>query len=652
MSDLEGFEAPAIITARRIGWSDTKISLFEEQFLEFLSYVRVDSKELGNICLGDHVYRSQKIFLDGVLEALSRDVHDIKCGKSRQLGISTFSRALSLFWNGIHDGLKGYMVFDTGQHVEEARLELVSMIRSLPDRVKFPRIERENRGLIRLENGSGFNFASAGTRPGKSSGTLGRSSGVNFVHGSECCSWDNVEGLEAFRNALAEDFPDRLYLWESTARGFNAWHEMWVEARNDPDHQKTIFIGWWAKDNQFIRRDHPDFRRYGEQPPSKSELHKIQLVREEYGWTITPEQLAWYRRKVDPTAQAEGDAPVEYEAGPLRVQEQPWTEDEMFQMTGATFFEPAELTHIANRDVSKKFKTYSYIPGIEFSDMRVFPAFNAKSVELKVWEEPLPDCIYVIGADPAFGFNEKNDRSAIQVMRCYADGLDQVAEYAWPLINSKHFAWVIASLLGWYGDMENNEVYFILELNGPGDAVWRELQGLKHHLQHGYATKSVTEKGLQSIFLNVRNYIYSRADSMSPGRAWHLKTTGPLKVSLMERLRDFVSAKMITIRSQDTLEEMKSITREGDTIEAQGSKKDDRVASMAFAVRAWEERVRRGMSSLKRTRENEAAKRRMTIKDQVSLFNGNQLEAFFKAKGTQRTRENIQLSRMKWRGRR
>lgn len=328
------------------------------------------------------------------------------------------------------------------------------------------------------------------------------------------------------------------------------------------------------------------------------------------------------------------------------------TADDMFQMTGATFFEPSKLTEIANKNVSKKFKTYSYIPGLEFSDMRIFPAHNARSVELKVWEEPLPDCIYVISADPAFGYNEKNDRSAIQVMRCYADGMDQVAEYAWPLINSNHFAWVIASLLGWYGDMENNEVYFILELNGPGDAVWRSLQGLKHQLQHGYATKSVTEKGLESVFINVRNYIYGRADAMGPGRAWHLKTTGPLKVSLMERLRDFVTANMITIRSQDTLEEMKSITREGDTIEAQGSKKDDRVAAMAFAVRAWEERPRRLMVTLKRTRENEAAKHRMTIKDQVMLFNGNHLETFFKAKNTQRNRDAHAINRMRWRGRR
>lgn len=631
-------------------WNPEKVKAFETSFYEFIRHVSINSKEMGNIILGEHVYRSQKRFLDQVFAGLAQDKHDIKHLKSRQLGVSTVSRALTLFWVGVHDGLKGYMVMDTDQHKEEARLELLSMIESLPPRLQFPRVRRQNRYLLELNNGSLINFASAGVKASKSSGTLGRSSGINFVHASEMCSWENTEGLEAFKNALAQDFPNRLYIWESTGRGYNQWWEMWNEARKDPAHQVCIFSGWWAKDNQVIEKTDPDWEKYGIWHPTKKEQQKIWAVKDLYGWDIWQEQLAWIRRHSDPSAEQSGDADPEFEPSTLKLVEQPWTEDDAFQMTGATFFEPEDLTTQANKYTSQKFKTYSYQTGIEFTDTMVRPAYNAKSVQLKVWEEPEEGSTYVVAADVAFGANEKNDRSAVQVMKCFADGMDQVAEYAWPLINSRAFAWVIASLLGWYAG-ETSDVYLILEINGPGEATWMELQSLKRQLASGYQPKPVEERGLRNIFQNVKNYIYTRSDSMGAGHAWMWQTQTRLKVSIMERLRDFVSNGMVHIRSMDTLLEMRSVTRDGDSIEAQGSNKDDRVLSMAMAVRCWEDRARRVMMAQKRTRENEIARKRLTVKDQYALFNQNQMTQFFEVKRKARVRSIRATQRAAWRAR-
>ncbi len=637
------------------GWNVEKVSIFEREFLNFLRYVQVNSKDLGPIILGEHIYRAQQRFLDGVFRGLAEDKHDFKVLKSRQLGISTLARALTLFWIGIHDGLKGYMVFDTDAHKEEARLELLAMIDGLPPGLRFPRVKRQNRYLLELSNGSMINFTSAGVRAAKASGVLGRSSGINFVHASEMCSWDNVEGLESFKNALSEVFPNRLYMWESTGRGYNQWYDMWQDAIEDSTHQVTVFIGWWAKDSQQIARTSPDFERYGLQPPSEKELKKIRAVKEQYDWDVTPEQLAWVRRKMDPSAKAEGDAPAEWEGDVLRVQEQPWTEEEAWQVTGATFFDPEALTATENNHVNRKFKTYTYGSGIEFVDCRIYPAINARSVQLKVWEEPEDDATYIIAADPAFGASEYNDRSCCQVFRAYADGLDQVAEYAWPLVNTRQFAWVIASLLGHYstvGGTGKATVYFILEINGPGEAVLNELNSLKHQLQHGYQMKEVEEKGLRNIFFNVRNYIYGRSDSMGAGHNYHFKTTQQLKVAIMERCRDFVTNGMLRVRSHDTVQEMKTIQRDGDSIAASQNNKDDRVIALALAVRCWEERARKMLMSFKRTRANEEAKKRLTIKDQISLFNSSQMESFFKAKAGQRRQEQAIMRRNAWRNRR
>lgn len=636
------------------GWNPEKVAIFRESFFLFLNQIKVNSKDKGEIILGEHVFRGQRMMLDQIFEGLAEDRHDFKALKSRQLGISTLSRALTLFWIGVHGGLKGYMVLDTTNHLDEARIELIGMIESLPPEFKFPRIKRQNRYMLQLDNDSIINFAAAGVKQGKGSGTLGRGSGVNFVHASEMCSWASEEGLESFLNSLSEDFPNRLYLWESTARGFNMWHDMWEAAKKD-DGQVTIFLGWWSKDNQQIRRDHPNFARYGLQPPTEAEAKKIRLVKERYGWDITPEQLAWVRKKMDPTAEAEGDGPVEYEGDVLRVQEQPWTEEEAFQVTGATFFEGEVLTEMVNKHASKKYKAFFYTSGIEFADCRIYPAPNAKTVQLKVWEEPENDAVYVIAADPAYGSSEFNDRSCCQVYRAYADGLDMVAEYCYPMANTKQFAWVISSLLGYYstvGGQGKADVYFILELNGPGESVLLELNSLKHILRSPYQPKPIEEAGIRNIFQNVKNFIYSRSDSMNAnGTAWHWKTSGRLKVLIMERLRDFVTTGLIHIRSMDMLMEMKSITREGDSIEAAGSKKDDRVMTGAMAVHCWENRARKTLINQRRTRQFEASKKTMTIRDQINMFNESQLTSFFKAKAGFRTRQAALLRRQSWRGR-
>jgi len=632
------------------GWSHAKRERVELAFYQFLNRCFVNSKDYGRICLGENLYEGQRRAITEIFDALEEDIHDIYILKARQLGISTLFRALTVFLLGIFKGLKGAIVFDTDNNKANARSELETIINDLPRSLKFPKIKSNNRAGLTLESDSQVLFMSAGVKKSKSSGTLGRSVGLSVSHASELCSWENDEGLEAFKQALSDVNPDRLYLWESTARGFNRWHEMWQEARKDTAHCRCIFIGWWGKDSQRIDRSHPDFDVYGTMPPSEKEAEKIRLVRDRYGVEITPEMLAWIRRKYDPTAQAEGDADPEFEGSTTRIQEQPWIEEEAFQQTGAIFFSAEKLTEVTHRDVSNKFHSYFYSVGQEFVDTHIIKAPNAKMAELKVWEEPDPDGYYVIGCDPAFGENELNDRSAIQVDRCYADGLDQVAEYASPLVRTEQLAWVLASLMGWYGSGPNSQVKYALELNGPGTAVFTELRSLKHQIEsHSYLDNQLQERGLKDIFRNVKTYIYTRADAIQGGFNLHVKTTAALKITFMERLRDALSSGKLRVRSLDLVEEMKTIAREGDTIKAPGSMKDDRVLAASFAVHCWETGPRRILMAANRTRESEAARKRLTITDQVNLYQANQLQHFFDQKRRARLNMQRELTKRSWR---
>lgn len=630
------------------GWSHDKRVAFEEAFYAFLNQCKVNTKNYGQVRLGERLYWGQRHVITRILDALENDIHDVYVLKSRQLGITTISRAFSTFWLGMHNGLSGALVFDSTENKNLARDELVTMIKDLPPRLKFPTIKKDNRDGLTISNDSKILFKSAGVKKTKTSGTLGRSAGLSFSHGSELCSWDNDEGLVSYRRSLSDINPDRLYIWESTARGMNSWYDMWNDARADSDHNECVFIGWWARDDQKIDEGTRDWELYAKQPPTDEEAAKIAEVKRLYDFDISQGQLAWYRRLVDPAARDDGDTDAGFEASALQKQEDPWTEEEAFQQTGSTFFANESLKDQSEKWVSRKFKSYMFMGGVEFSDMKVYSADSTRSIELKVWDEPQPDSVYVLGCDPAYGEDENNDRSSIQVLRCYADGIDQVAEYAYPMTSTKHFAWIIAGIMAWYGNEQNNEVHYILELNGPGNDVLKELKNLRFQIENKYDL--FVEQGVRNIFRNVKQFMYARPDSIMGGSsAWHWKTSVSNKVPIMEGLRSVVTNGQFHVRSHDLLQEMKTVTRDGDSIAAEGNLKDDRVLAAALAVHYWELKIRRNLIVLKRTREAERVKKQRSIVDQVAMFNQNMIASFMNSQQQTRVAQQRLAMRNAWR---
>lgn len=627
-------------------WGPEKVEAFKAAFYEFLRHVRINSKEKGgNYRLSDGIYEAQRRLLEAIFAALADDVHDIKALKSRQLGCSTIVKALIVFCIGIFPGIQGGCVLDTHSHMQEARRDIEWMLDNLPAALGFPRIKERNRDGITLWNGSSLRFLSAGIRSSRGGGTLTRGSGLNLLWCSEMCSWENDEGVKTMKSSMAKDFPNRLYLWESTARGFNAWHDMWLEAKGDDLNQRTVFIGWWAKENQRLPRGSAAFARYGEAPPTEDEQKRIDAVLAQYGYAIDAEQLAWYRQLVDPTREREAGDPEDS----LLLQDQPFTEEDAFQQSGSTFFDPEVLSAASAKVPSFKPQGFKFYPATEFvhSDFRL--ARTYRDVELRVWEEPEAEACYVIAGDPAFGHDETNDRSACQVLKCYADGIEQVAEYASASAPAHQFAWLIAGLVGWYAQGGRAQVLVIIELNGPGEAVWREYSGLRQIVSNGYLRKEAAEKGLRDVFNNVRNYVYARSDSMTGGHNYHFKTNQQLKVAIMERLRDFTHSGKLLVRSMDTIEEMKAITRAGDTIKGEGKKKDDRVFAIALGCRAWEEKLRRGLIAGNRTKEADIARKRLSYEDRYKVFTRSTLDMFFKSKERDRMALSRQATRNGWR---
>ena len=538
-----------------------------KQFYEFCSHLKIETKELG-LRKMDNLLGTQTYVMDEISQGLKEDIHFFVILKGRQLGITTISLALDLYWHFANEGLQGTLTTDTEENRDMFRSTLAMYMEGLPKEYKIPLITH-NRNQLSLKNRSRLFYQVAGLR---AKGSLGRGKAITFLHGTETSSWGDEEGLASLLASLAEQNPNRLYIFESTARGFNMFHDMYMTAKKAKT-QRAIFCGWWR--NQFYSAD-PNSDVYkvywdGKLTPEEKEWTKD--IKKLYDVEINSRQIAWWRWKLH-----EG---IKDDA--LMYQEFPPTEDYAFIMSGTSFFSNSRCTDAAK--IAKKIAPdyYRYSMGANFQDTEVIKSTERMST-LSVWEEPIDTAYYVIGADPAYGSSDWADRFCIQVYRCYADGLEQVAEFATSELNTYQFAWVIAHLAGAYKNSTLN-----LEVNGPGQAVINELRNLKRQAS---AMGGTMGKDLLDVYGNMQNYIWRRNDTlggMSNSIGW--LTTSATKERMLSYMKDYFERGMMDVYSMDLLEEMKTIVRDGGSIEASGRNKDDRVIATALACAAYAEQV-------------------------------------------------------------
>ena len=536
-------------------------------FYRFCDNLSVETKEDGLKKL-THRLGTQTYVMDEIQKGLAKDVHFFVILKGRQQGITTITLALDLYWHFINDGLQGTLVTDTEENKDMFRGTLTNYMDGLPKGFKVPMVAHNRNGLS-LKNRSRLFYQVAGLR---AKGSLGRGKGITYLHGTETSSWGDEEGLASLLASLAENNPKRLFVFESTARGFNMFHDMYVTAKRART-QRAIFCGWWR--NEFYSADPESnvYKTYWDGKLTPEEKEWTRDVKKLYNVEINSRQMAWWRWKL-----YEG---IKDDA--LMYQEFPPTEDYAFIMTGSSFFSNARCTDAIK--LAKKIQpdNYRYSFGSNFQDTQVLKSTD-RLATLRVWEEPIDTAYYVIGADPAYGSSDWADRFCIQVFRCYADGMDQVAEFATSELNTYQFAWVIAHLAGAYKNSTLN-----LEINGPGQAVINEMRNLK---RQAAAMKTAMGKDLMDVYASMSNYIWRRNDTLGgPSNSIGWLTTSATKERMLSYMKDYFERGMMQTLSLDLIEEMKTIVRDGGSIEASGRNKDDRVIAAALAAAAFAEQV-------------------------------------------------------------
>ena len=593
-------------------------------FKKYIRNLRIQSKHAEEDLDGEGIelklWTSQTRVLEQICEGLEEGVHCFYVLKSRQLGVTTITIAIILFWLALHPNTIGCLVSDNDKNYNKNRATVRKYMESLASFMgKSFGIVKDNKFGFEFSNKSRLDLLVAGRKV-----NWGEGEGYIVGHLTELASYGKEEGIGSFRHAMAPDNPRALYIFESTAHGPNHWKDMWEAARGDPYSSRCIFVGWWSNDLQKISVKDRRFAAFGAQPPTPEESEKIRQVKDLYGHDITMEQLAWYRLEKTKPNSNESDMD----------QNQSWTESDCFIQTGVSFFYQ-KLIHRRREEITSAppvgvdeggyaYKAMGFFLADEYHQSSVEfinSQISSDQIKLRVWEQPVADGQYIIGVDPAGGRSEVNNYHCASVWRAFADKLVQVAEWADGIPETRHVAWVTAYLAGQYKNCRIN----IDLTGGVGGAVAQAFEDLRRNMRSDMYQKIISDAAVAEMerkqredpdrpmkpqgmgvaptldfddFLTAANwYLYRRIDSPGPGYQYHTKMSYNLKRTTMNILRDSWVSGLLEIRSVPLLDEMVNVVQTDLDIgaSAPGKLRDDRTFAMALANSTWVENLRPGL---------------------------------------------------------
>lgn len=242
--------------------------------------------------------------------------------KGRQQGCSTYVEG-RFYWRVSHTrGVRAFIL----THEEEATNNLFELANryheNCPAPVK-PSTSAANAKELHFDKlDSGYKVGTAGNK------AVGRSSTVQFFHGSECGFWPNAQQHAAGIIQAIPDEPGTEVFIESTANGIgNYFHEQWQSAESGISEYIAIFVPWYWQDE--YRKPVPEGFKLED-----DELH----YQAAYGLDL--EQMAWRRAKI-----------IELKDPSLFKQEYPATAAEAFQVSGQDPYIKPDLVMEARKTV-------------------------------------------------------------------------------------------------------------------------------------------------------------------------------------------------------------------------------------------------------------------------------------------------------------
>ncbi len=251
--------------------------------------------------------------------------------KARQQGCSSYIGA-RFYWKVTHQ--RGKQVFILC-HSLEATNNLFKMAKRFyehtPALVKPIVATNNSKELVFSALDSGYKLGTAENK------NVGRSSTIQYLHGSEVAFWSNAADhatgvFQAIPNAMGTEV-----IIESTANGVgNYFHQEWQKAESGESEFIAIFIPWYWQD-EYSAMAPNDFKRT---------LEEDQLVS---FYKINNDQLNWRRKKIIELSVNGMDGAKAF------AQEYPVSAQTAFQLTGEDSYIASDIvTKARHCDINDK----------------------------------------------------------------------------------------------------------------------------------------------------------------------------------------------------------------------------------------------------------------------------------------------------------
>lgn len=322
--------------------------------------------------------------------------------KGRQQGFSTYVEG-RFYWRITHQkGVRAFIL----THEDEATKNLFEMANRYHEHC--PALVKPHTGAANA-NELNFDKLDSGYKVGtaRTKGT-GRSSTLQFFHGSEVAHWPNAEDHAAGVMQAVPDGPGTEVFLESTGNGpGNYFHMTWQKAEAGESDFIPVFIPWFWQTE--YRRPADGFL------PSPEEAAIADFFK------LDAQQMAWRRAKV-----------AELGSDLLFKQEYPCTAVEAFQFSGQESFIPADLILRARKSTVDPYGPL--LVGVDparFGDDRTAIAFRRTRKVTKIDTYSKKDTMEVAGICSRILKNHGPAMMFIDVVGIGAGVVDRLNELGW-----------------------------------------------------------------------------------------------------------------------------------------------------------------------------------------------------------------------------
>ena len=487
--------------------------------------------------------------------------------KARRFGISTYVQGRYFR----HAAMNMNKVVQITTHSKAATEVMFAMTRTmeqnLPIEVK-PQLKYSGRRDLPWGSEDG------GLNSSYSLSTVGgrevRGSKIDYLHCSEVASWTagGEDYLLGLLNCVVQGF-DTEEVIESTAQGVGGvFHDMYWDAAEGNSGWESVFFPWYIyshyrkpfnseEEKEKFKSELGQDKRYGGE--SEQSLLGISceydVGDEVKKFTLDLENLHWRRQCI--MTQCQND---------LRKfhQEFPSNAREAFVTTGRGVFDVDTIGKLVleSQRLQRERPSEGFHIPVQSWKERGGEKYIIEAMDeggLQVWERPVANREYRIGADVSEGIDVGRDTDWSVAVVLSAESMDEVAMLR-VKIDPDLFAWQLASLGKWY-----NNAKLLVERNNHGLVTLKFLSDV-HLYPDIYSEKILDERSSRSA------------------RKLGFHTTVKSKPLIIDYLKELIREDEINIKSPKVLDELQTFVNfPNGRMAAQAGSHDDCVMALAIA---------------------------------------------------------------------